>query len=79
MEMNGAKTEEELIEQIEEDAFAEHLRFEKLEDMAKDIEEEMKGAFMICYQCEKPCSHLFDDARCSDCTRLTREEIEGSP
>ena len=33
---------------------------------------------LICYQCEKRVAYLFDDSRCKDCTRLTREEIEGN-
>ena len=33
---------------------------------------------MICYQCDRVVDYLFDDARCKDCTRLTREEIEGN-
>ena len=37
-------------------------------------ESEMK----VCYQCDKVVPHLFADARCKDCTRLTREEIEGA-
>lgn len=31
----------------------------------------------VCYQCEKPCSYLFDDGRCKSCTRLTPEEVQG--
>lgn len=31
----------------------------------------------ICYQCDTYTDYLFDDRRCIDCTRLTREEIEG--
>ena len=42
--MNGAKTQEELIEQIEEDAFAEHILVETLEEMANEILDEMKDA-----------------------------------
>ncbi len=33
---------------------------------------------LICYQCDKRVNYLFDDSRCKDCTRLTREEIEGN-
>ncbi len=32
---------------------------------------------LICYQCDKRVNYLFDDSRCKDCTRLTREELEG--
>lgn len=28
-----------------------------------------------CYQCEKPTTYLFEDSRCSRCTRLTPEEV----
>ncbi len=31
----------------------------------------------ICYQCEAETEYLFDDSRCSKCTRLTPEEIRG--
>ena len=30
-----------------------------------------------CYQCEEEVVYLFDDGRCSDCTRLTPEEVMG--
>ena len=36
-----------------------------------------ESARPVCYQCDKEVAYLFDDARCKDCTRLTREEIEG--
>ena len=32
----------------------------------------------VCYECDAIVNYLFDDARCIDCTRLTREEIEGN-
>lgn len=30
-----------------------------------------------CYQCDKQVSYLFDDGRCSDCTRLSICDITG--
>ena len=30
-----------------------------------------------CYQCDRTCKYLFHDGRCSDCTRLTPEEVLG--
>jgi len=44
----GAKTQEELIEQIEEDAFAAHLKDEKRNELANEVLIEMrdeKGIF----------------------------------
>lgn len=32
---------------------------------------------LICYQCDKEVTYLFDDGRCKDCTRLTPEEVTG--
>ena len=32
----------------------------------------------VCYQCDKHVPYLFDDARGSCCTRLTKDEIEGN-
>ena len=34
--------------------------------------------FYLCYECESPCHYLFDDSRCSRCTRLTPEEVAGT-
>ena len=33
--------------------------------------------YFPCYQCEKPVTYLFADARCSKCTALTPEEVRG--
>lgn len=30
----------------------------------------------VCYQCEKEVNYLFEDGRCKDCTKLTKEEVE---
>jgi len=30
-----------------------------------------------CYQCEQPTAYLFPDSRCSECTRLTPDELKG--
>lgn len=30
-----------------------------------------------CYQCMRDTLYLFDDARCSECTRLTEQDICG--
>lgn len=30
-----------------------------------------------CYQCEAVVSYLFEDGRCSDCTRMLPEEVRG--
>jgi hypothetical protein len=35
------------------------------------------SSIKYCYQCDKPTSYLFDDGRCSKCTRLTPEEVRG--
>ena len=31
----------------------------------------------VCYQCDEYVVYLFADARCSECTHLTLEEITG--
>lgn len=46
----------------------------KLEKALAKLNREAKP---ICYECDKPCWYLFDDARCADCTRLTPEEVRG--
>lgn len=30
-----------------------------------------------CYECAKPYNYLFDDGRCSRCTQLTPDEVQG--
>jgi len=36
-----------------------------------------EDAKLICYGCCKRVSYLFDDGRCSKCTRLTPKEVTG--
>lgn len=31
-----------------------------------------------CYQCDRGVGYLFTDGRCWQCTRMTREEVEGT-
>lgn len=33
---------------------------------------------MYCYQCDAKVGYLFDDGRCSNCTRLAPEEVMGT-
>ena len=40
--MSGAETQEELIEQIAEDAFAAHLKNEKRNELANEVLQELK-------------------------------------
>ena len=40
--MNGARTQEELIEQIAEDAFAAHIKDEKRNELANEVLQELK-------------------------------------
>ncbi len=30
-----------------------------------------------CYQCDRQVPYLFDDGRCSECTRLSVDEVTG--
>lgn len=47
-----------------------------LEEMKAEINLNQEG-IKTCYQCETDVKYLFDDGRCSACTRLTPEEVRG--
>lgn len=38
---------------------------------------EIEPGPFICYQCDEYVVYLFADARCSECTHLTPEEVRG--
>lgn len=46
--------------------------------IADMLEQQERAAMKTCYECGKPAMWLAPDSRCSDCTRLTPDQVRGS-